>query len=119
TSDGTDTITFRDPATFESVRSIKVTAEDTVIPTLNELEWIEGEIWANVWKREYLVRIDPKTGSLTGWVDLRGLFDADSIPNPDSVLNGIAYDAAGKRIFVTGKLWPQVFEIEVVPAAPE
>ena len=117
TSDGTDAITFRDPATFEAVRTIKVSAADTVIPTLNELEWIEGEIWANVWKREYLVRIDPKTGSLTGWVDLRGLFDADSIANPDSVLNGIAYDPKGKRIFVTGKLWPQLFEIEVVPAA--
>ena len=117
TSDGTDVLTFRDPATFEAVRTIKVSAADTVIPTLNELEWIEGEIWANVWKREYLVRIDPKTGSLTGWIDLTGLFDANSIANPDSVLNGIAYDPEGKRIFVTGKLWPWLFEIEVVPAA--
>ncbi|HED64114.1 MAG TPA: glutaminyl-peptide cyclotransferase [Planctomycetes bacterium] len=112
-SDGSSTITFRDPETFEVVRKIEVMADETPIDQLNELEWIDGEIWANIWKRDFLVRIDPKDGKVVGWVNLTGIFDNSKIHDPDAVLNGIAYDPETKRIFVTGKLWPAVFEIEL------
>jgi len=114
TSDGTNKLTFRDPKTFKEVRSIHVTDGDDVYDFLNELEYINGEIWANVWKREYIVRINPKNGDLISWIDMRGLYDPNLNPHPDSVLNGIAWDKDNNRIFVTGKLWPTMFEIEVV-----
>jgi len=116
-SNGTDALTVRDPKTFEVLRTIPVTLNGGALPKLNELEWIEGEIWANVWKEDQLARIDPETGKVVGIVHLEGIFDKSSIPDTDAVLNGIAYDAEKKRIFVTGKLWPHVFEIEVVPRA--
>lgn len=112
-SDGTNTITFRDPKTFEVKRRIHVHAKETPIDQLNELEWVEGEIWANVWKQDYIVRIDPKDGEIVGWINLKGIFDATPIHDEDAVLNGIAYDPATKRVFVTGKLWPVLFEIEL------
>ena len=114
-SNGTDVLSFRDPATFAEVRSVRVEAEGISVERLNELEWIDGEVWANVWKQDYLVRIDPATGVVTSAVDLRGIYDYSQLPDAESVLNGIAWDAQGKRLFVTGKLWPSVFEIEVVP----
>ena len=115
-SDGTDVLQFRDPTTFAEVRRIHVRYDgDRRLPDLNELEYIEGEIWANVWKKDYLVRIDPKDGKVVGWVDLEGLFDTSKLDDDEAVLNGIAWDPAGKRVFVTGKLWPKVFEIELVP----
>ncbi|PCJ55610.1 MAG: glutamine cyclotransferase [Planctomycetota bacterium] len=115
TSNGTETVTFRDPETFKEIRSIQVHDGEIPFDFINELEWIDGEIWANVWKREYIVRINPKNGQLNGWIDLRGLYDTNLNPHPDSVLNGIAWDKATNRIFVTGKLWPSLFEIEVLP----
>ena len=112
-SNGSSELSFRDPKTFREVRRITVTIHGRAVNNLNELEFIDGEIWANRWKHNYLVRIDPATGKITSSVDLNGIFDHSSIPNQDSVLNGIAYDVAAKRLFVTGKLWPKLFEIEV------
>ncbi len=112
-SDGTELLTFRDPDTFKAVRRVRVLMQGTPVKELNELEMVEGELWANVWKKDYLVRIDPRSGEVLGVVNLAGLFDASGIPNNDAVLNGIAYDAEKKRLFVTGKLWPKVFEIEL------
>ncbi len=113
-SDGSDVLVFRDPKTFKEVRRVGVTSRGTPVRSLNELEMVEGELWANIWKSDLIARIDPATGKVKGFVDLTGLFDRRSIHDPDAVLNGIAYDPAEKRLFVTGKLWPKLFEIEVV-----
>ena len=113
-SDGTDQIRFLDPKTFEEKRRLTVTAGGKQVLKLNELEYIDGEIWANVWKKDYLVRIDPKDGMVVGWVDLDGIFDTSTIDDDEGVLNGIAWDSEKKRLFVTGKLWPSVFEIRLV-----
>lgn len=113
-SDGSDTLTFRDPATFAVVRQIKVHDQGVPVRDLNELEYIEGEIWANVWTTDMVVRISPKTGEVVGWVDLSGLLKPSEASQAD-VLNGIAYAPRNKRIFVTGKLWPKIFEIKVMP----
>jgi glutamine cyclotransferase len=113
-SDGSDKLVFRDPKTFKEVRRVAVKMKGAPVEELNELEMVEGEVWANVWKRDYIVRIDPTTGEVVGVVDLSGIFDRHRIDDEDAVLNGIAYDPKGKRLFVTGKLWPKVFEIEVV-----
>jgi len=113
-SDGSDQLVFRDPKTFKEVRRVRVQAKGAPVVDLNELEIVEGEIWANVWKRDYIVRIDPTSGNVLGFVDLAGIFDRHTIDDTDAVLNGIAYDPATKRLFVTGKLWPKLFEIEVV-----
>jgi len=116
-SDGSEVLVFRDPKTFKEVRRVRVLMHGTPVTELNELEMVEGEVWANVWKRDYLVRIDPQSGEVVGVVDLAGLYDHSSIPSNDAVLNGIAYDPKAKRLFVTGKLWPKLFEIEVVEKA--
>ena len=118
-SDGSEVITFRDPDTFAEVRKITVRAQGRPVKNLNELEYIEGEIWANIWYSDIIARIDPSTGIVKAWVDMEGL----PVPNRDieAVLNGIAYDRQNKRIFVTGKNWSKLFEIELVPprnAAP-
>jgi glutamine cyclotransferase len=113
-SDGTDALRFLDPATFAERRRIKVTAAGKPVPQLNELEYVKGEIFANVWTTDYIARIDPQSGKVTGWIDLRGLLSAREREATD-VLNGIAYDAAGNRLFVTGKLWPKIFEIRLQP----
>ena len=84
------------------------------LPDLNELEYVHGEIYANVWRTDRIVRISPRTGKLLGWIDLRGLMDKSQLADSDSVLNGIAYDAKRDRLFVTGKLWPKLFEIKLV-----
>jgi len=114
-SDGSETLVFRDPQSFKEVRRVRVLLNGQPLRMLNELEMVEGELWANVWKQDYLVRIDPRTGTVLGFVDLAGIFDRRTIRNEDAVLNGIAYDPRGKRLFVTGKLWPKLFQIEVVP----
>ena len=111
-SDGSDTLRFLDPATFGERRRLKVTAAGAPLRALNELEFVKGEIFANVWQTDFLARIDPKTGRVTGWVDLQGLLSGRERESTD-VLNGIAYDAAGDRLFVTGKLWPRLFEIKL------
>jgi glutaminyl-peptide cyclotransferase len=112
-SDGTDRLRFIDPATFKERRSLRVTAAGMPLKNLNELEYVKGEIFANVWMTDYIARINPKDGKLTGWIDLRGLLSPRERASTD-VLNGIAYDQARDRLFVTGKLWPRMFEIRLV-----
>jgi len=114
-SDGSDTLTFRDPDTFAVVKRLQVKAEGVPVRNLNELEYVEGEIYANVWQTDLIARISPRTGEVVGWIDLSGLLSEREARNAD-VLNGIAYDPKEKRLFVTGKLWPKLFEIELVPA---
>ena len=113
TSDGSSTLTFRDPATFAKVRVITVHDGLANIEKLNELEFIHGEIWANVWHADRIARISPEDGRVVAWIDLTGLLPESQKVDGESVLNGIAYDAAKDRIFVTGKQWPTVFQIKV------
>jgi glutaminyl-peptide cyclotransferase len=115
TSDGTAILRFRDPATFQEKRHIVVRDDGKAVSELNELEFIRGEIYANVWHSDRIARISPKDGHVIAWIDLSGLLPADKVVDAESVLNGIAYDAQHDRIFVTGKQWPTIFEIEVVP----
>jgi glutamine cyclotransferase len=115
-SDGTPSLRFIDPATFTEKSRITVTDGGRVIPRLNELEYIDGEIWANVWETDAIVRIDPRTGRVNSWIDMSGLLKAADRTAETDVLNGIAYDAQRKRIFVTGKKWPKLFEIQLSPA---
>jgi glutamine cyclotransferase len=112
-SDGSDTLFFLDPNTYAVIRTVRVTDAGRPVPALNELEWIEGEIWANVWQTDRIARISPKTGVVNAWVDLTLLWPRIRRMPPADVLNGIAYDAKGKRIFVTGKKWPRLYEIKV------
>lgn len=112
-SDGTEYLRFLDPATFAERRRLRVTAAGVPLKNLNELEIVKGEIFANVWQTDYLARIDPASGRVSGYVDLRGLLTPREAASAD-VLNGIAYDAPRDRLFVTGKLWPKLFEIRVV-----
>jgi glutaminyl-peptide cyclotransferase len=115
TSDGSANLTFRDPRTFRAVRSITVHDGLAIIEKLNELEFIKGEIYANIWHSDRIARISPADGRVTSWIDLSGLLLANERVDEESVLNGIAYDAKRDRLFVTGKRWPTVFEIRVVP----
>lgn len=113
-SDGSANLRFLDPATFREVRRMQVTDGGRPVTQLNELEWVKGEIYANVWQTDRLVRISPTTGKVLGWIDLAGLLsDSERYAGVD-VLNGIAYDAKGDRLFVTGKWWPKLFEIKLV-----
>jgi glutaminyl-peptide cyclotransferase len=92
-----------------------VTADGRPLQQINELEWIDGEIWANVWQTDRIARIDARSGKVVGWIDLAGLLSVkDRLSSTPDVLNGIAWDAAGKRLFVTGKYWPRLFEIRLV-----
>jgi glutamine cyclotransferase len=111
-SDGTEFLRFLDPATFVERKRIRVTAAGAPLKNLNELEYVKGEILANVWQTDYVARIDPVTGVVKGYLDLRGLLSARERASTD-VLNGIAYDEAGDRLFITGKLWPKVFEVKI------
>jgi glutaminyl-peptide cyclotransferase len=120
-SDGTDKLTYLDPATLQPIGQVTVQDSGVPINLLNELEFINGEVWANVWKTERLVRIDPDSGAVTGWAVLDGLLTqaASAAVDPGGrmdVLNGIAYDPETQRLFVTGKWWPLLFEIELVLA---
>jgi len=112
-SDGTDELRYLEPTTFVEKRRIKVTASGAPLRNLNEVEYVKGEIFANVWQTDYVARIDPATGKVTAYVDLRGLLSPAERAGTD-VLNGIAYDEAHDRLFVTGKLWPKLFEIKLV-----
>ena len=114
-SDGTATLRFFDPATFKEVRRITVRDRGKPITELNELEYIHGEIYANIWYADRIARISPATGRVVGWIDLKGLIPSDQLSGDEAVLNGIAYDSAHNRLFVTGKLWPKIFEITLVP----
>jgi len=113
-SDGSATIRYLDPNSLAVTRAITVTDAGQPVTQLNELEYIEGEIFSNVWQTDRIARIDPKTGHVVGWIDLSGLLLPTERIGAD-VLNGIAYDAKGKRLFVTGKYWPKLFEIKLVP----
>ena len=113
-SDGTDELRVLDPETFAERRRIKVTAAGIPLRHLNELEYVNGEILANVWPTDSIARLSPATGRVTGYVDLGGLLTPGERASVD-VLNGIAYDAQNDRLFVTGKLWPRLFEIRIVP----
>jgi glutamine cyclotransferase len=118
-SDGTAQIRLLDPQTFKERSRIQVSDEGRPVAQLNELEWVKGELYANIWQSDRIARIDPKTGNVLGWIDLSGLLakHGRSTRGAD-VLNGIAYDPARDRLFVTGKLWPDLFEIKLVaPAA--
>ena len=115
TSDGTATLRFRNPRNFKETRHIVVKDGAEPIAQLNELEFVKGEIYANVWHTDRIARISPRDGRVLGWIDLTGLLPENQKVNAESVLNGIAYDAKGNRLFVTGKQWPTVFEIKVLP----
>ncbi len=113
-SDGTPELRFLNPNTLRETNRIQVTLDGRPVAQVNELEWVKGEIFANVWHTDALIRIDPKDGHVTGIVNLKGLLGpADRVDSEDGVLNGIAYDAKGDRLFVTGKNWPKLFEIRL------
>lgn len=114
-SDGTADIRFLNPTTLIETHRIHVTAQGQPVDQLNELEWVDGQIYANLWQTDRIARIDPKTGDVVGWIDCRGLLPKkDFIPQHTDVLNGIAYDPATKRLFLTGKFWPKVFEVKLL-----
>jgi glutamine cyclotransferase len=114
-SDGSATLRFLDPATFSEVRRMVVTDGDAAVTELNELEFVHGQIYANIWHSDRIARISPSTGKVLGWIDLSGLLPESERSDHEAVLNGIAWDAAQDRLFVTGKLWPKLFEIRIVP----
>lgn len=113
-SDGSEQIRFLDPSTLRTTRTISVTDRGEPVVQLNELEYIEGEIYANIYQTDRIARIEPKTGKVLAWIDLSGLLPVKDRTGDEDVLNGIAYDEEGKRLFVTGKMWPKLFEIEIV-----
>jgi glutamine cyclotransferase len=114
-SDGSATLHFLDPSTFREVRHIVVKDRGAQVTQLNELEVIHGQIYANIWHTDRIVRIAPANGKVLGTIDLTGLLPDSERSTPEAVLNGIAYDSAHDRLFVTGKLWPKLFEIKVIP----
>jgi glutaminyl-peptide cyclotransferase len=112
-SDGSQSLYMLDPDTLQLTGRVDVMDGDRPVPRLNELEYVNGEVLANIWQTDYIARIDPATGKVTGWIDLAGLLKPEDVTQRVDVLNGIAYDAKGDRLFVTGKLWPKLFEIEL------
>jgi glutaminyl-peptide cyclotransferase len=113
--DGTAQIRVWDPITLQEKRRITVHDHGQPVINVNELEWVRGEIYANIWQKDVIARISPVDGRVLGWIDLAGILPAADRTGSEDVLNGIAYDVLGDRLFVTGKLWPKVFEIKVVP----
>ncbi len=116
-SDGSASLQFIDPEGFTPVREVTVTVNGRPLTLLNELEYIDGEVWANVWQTDFIARIDPDSGVVNAIVDLTGLSDRTELGSSEAVLNGIAWDAGQKRLFVTGKHWAHLFEIELVERA--
>jgi glutamine cyclotransferase len=114
-SDGTATLYFLDPDTFSIVSTVEVMDGDKPVTKLNELEYILGEVYANIWQTDMIVRIDPETGAVNGWIGLNGLLPEEEQSPVTDVLNGIAYDPQRDRLFVTGKFWPKLYEIRLVP----
>jgi glutamine cyclotransferase len=118
-SDGSSTLKFFDPDTFALRRSIDVRDKDgNAIDNLNELEYVDGQIWANIWYEDRIARIDPDSGLVVGWINVQGLYPP-ALRGRDDVANGIAYDPATERLFLTGKNWPQLFEVELVKPASD
>jgi glutamine cyclotransferase len=115
TSDGTPILRFHNQDTFDQTRQITVRDGMTPVRELNELEFVKGEIYANVWHSDRIARISPKDGQVLGWIDCTGLLPESQKKDAESVLNGIAYDAQKDRLFVTGKQWPTIFEIKLLP----
>ena len=114
-SDGTAELRFLDPQTLRETRRLRVTANGKPVDQLNELEWVAGEVYANIWQTDRIARIDARTGQVVGWIDLAGLLPAkERVAGHTDVLNGIAYDGINKRLFVTGKMWPKLYEIRLV-----
>ena len=114
-SDGTSYLRFLDPKSFKETRRLRVYDEaGHPIEKLNELEYLHGEIYANIWETDEIVRISPRSGKILGRIDLSGIIDKRTLASPDAVLNGVAYDSIGDRLFITGKLWPKLFEIKIV-----
>ena len=115
-SDGSAQIRVLDPKTLKEVRRVQVTAEGKPIDSLNELEMVNGELYANVWGTDVIARIDPASGNVVGWIDLTNLLPREKrgTTSVDAVLNGIAYDGKARKLYVTGKFWPKLFEIELV-----
>ena len=113
-SDGSATLYYWDPQTFREVKRLTVTDGGKPVTNLNELELVEGELYANIWQQDRIARVSPETGRVLGWIDLKGLLSPADRQGGEDVLNGIAYDPSKKRLFVTGKLWPKLFEIEIV-----
>lgn len=118
-SDGSAVLKFLQAPDYPVVATLEVTGDGEPIEGLNELEWVNGLIYANVWPTDCIAQIDPKDGRVVGWLDLAGLFPADQRPNELAVANGIAYDAVQDRLFVTGKYWPYIYQIEVLEAVPD
>jgi len=118
-SDGTSQLRYFDPATMKESKRLSVTYRGEPVERLNELEWVKGEIFANIWMGRRIARIDPGSGAVKGWIDLSGLVAENATGDPDAVLNGIAYDARGDRLFVTGKNWAKLYEIDIVPKRKE
>jgi glutamine cyclotransferase len=115
-SDGTPSLRFLDPKTYKEQRRVTVLANGRPVKALNELEFVNGEIWANIWQQPLIARIDPASGAVKGWIDLRALEQLSGRGGPDDVANGIAYEPRSKRLFVTGKRWPKLFEVTLKPA---
>ena len=113
-SDGSSTLYFLDPRTFDITGNIKVYEKSIPLIRLNELEYINGKIYANIWQTNNIAIIDPVSGQVSGWIDLTGILPSRELIGPVDVLNGIAYDTGNDRLFVTGKLWPWLFEIKLV-----
>ena len=112
-SDGTNRLRFIDPITFRVSRSLEIMDKNQPLANINELEYVRGEIYANIWKTDNIVRLDAQTGRIIAWIDLGGLRPEETMSHSENVLNGIAYDEEGDRLFVTGKRWPKVFEIRL------
>jgi glutamine cyclotransferase len=115
-SDGTNKLQFLDPTSFKVTKTVEVYSRNAAVTNLNELEYIDGQIWANIWHSSRIAKIDPKSGQVTAWIELAPLVN-EGEPEPEDVLNGIAYDAKRGRIFVTGKDWAEIFEIKVAGTA--
>ncbi len=118
-TDGSHRIRFINPDNFQVVKTISVLDGGRPINNLNELEYVQNEIYANIWHSDEIARINPQTGSVVGWIDLRGLRPANEVSDPEAVLNGIAYDEGSNRLFVTGKLWSKLFEIRLKPQSSQ
>jgi len=114
-SDGTSDLRLLDPDSMTEVGRIHVTCDGRPVHRINELEWVKGEIFANIWVTNFIVRIDPASGHIVGLIDLTDLVNSTVVVSGDNVLNGIAYDAKADRLFVTGKLWPALYQIKLSP----
>ena len=114
-SDGSHRLYFLDPESYHMIGTVEVFDQDQPVERLNELEFINGEVFANIWQTDWIVRIDPQSGVVLGWIDMAGILPEALITPTTDVLNGIAYDPQGNRLFVTGKNWPLLFQVRLVP----